>query len=87
MIGFGVFSYWQGFSEVMTTNIPGHVITVGDHVVAGVLWGFIGAIAVLFGCILPFVCMIGLGFVVIMCSATLCLIRIADFVRAFMPDK
>jgi hypothetical protein len=71
VIGFAVLSFWQGFSEVMTTNIPGQVITVGDHVVSGMLMGAIGAIVGLFGCILPFVCMIGLGFVVIMCSATL----------------
>jgi hypothetical protein len=87
VIGFGVFSYWQGFSEVMTTNIPGHLITLGDHVVAGMLMGAIGAIVGLFGCILPFVFVIGLGFLVIMCSATLGLMRIADFVRAFMPHK
>jgi hypothetical protein len=87
VIGFGVFGYWQGFSEVMTTDIPGHLITVGDHVVAGMLMGAIGAIMGLFGCILPFLCMIGLGFVVIMASTTLGLMRIADFVRAFMPHK
>jgi hypothetical protein len=39
VIGFGVFGYWQGFSEVMTTNIPGHLITVGDHVFAGDAYG------------------------------------------------
>jgi hypothetical protein len=49
MVGFGIFSYWHGFNEVMTTNISGQVITVGDHIVAGVLWGFIGAIIGLFG--------------------------------------
>ena len=87
MIGFGIFSYWHGFNEVMTTNISGQVITVGDHIIAGVLWGFIGAIIGLFGCLLPFVFVIGLGFVVIMCSATLGLMRFADFIRAFMPHK
>jgi hypothetical protein len=75
------------FSEVMITNIPGQVITVGDHVVAGVLWGAIGAIIGLFGCLLPFVFVIGLGFMVIMDSATLGLMRFADFVRAFMPQN
>ena len=44
MIGFGIFSYWHRFNEVMTTNISGQVITVSDHIVAGVLLGFIGAI-------------------------------------------
>jgi hypothetical protein len=87
IIGFGLFSYWHGFNEIMTTNIPGQVITVGDHVVAGVLWGVIGAIIGLFGCLLPFVFVIGLGFMVIMASASLGLMRFADFVRAFMPNK
>jgi hypothetical protein len=53
MIGFGIFSYWHGFNDVMTTNISGQVITVSDHIVAGVLLGFIGAIIGLFGCLLP----------------------------------
>jgi hypothetical protein len=87
IIGFGLFSYWHGFNEIMTTNIPGHVITVGDHVVAGVLWGVIGAIIGLFGCLLPFVFVIGLGLMVIMASASLGLMRFADFIRAFMPNK
>ena len=34
-----------------------------------------------------FVFVIGLGFVVIMCSATLGLMRFADFIRAFMLYK
>jgi hypothetical protein len=48
-----IFWDWHGFSEIMTTNIPGEVIAVGDHIVAGVLWGFIGAIIGFFGVFCP----------------------------------